>query len=787
MLKKTVFLLLFLMANICFSQQSETLSQVKIWCDNYTQIQSADISLVHGHYMHKSYFEGEISSQDLNKLKLSGLQYEIIADDLTEFYKTRNQNQESPKQKNITYNCSLPKSYATPAHFGLGSMGGFYTYAEALAQLDSMRVWFPNLISAKTQIGSSIDSRAIYAVKISDNPDANENEKQVLYTALHHSSEPCGLQQLIFFMYYLLENYNTDSEIKYLIDNLEIYFVPVVNPDGYVYNETQNPGGGGTWRKNRRYNDLLSYGVDLNRNYGYAWGYDNIGSQPLGVSPWYRGTEAFSEPESQAMKSFIEAHEFLLDMNWHSWGNFLIYPWNYHSSMTPDSTYFEQLSRYVSMDSHYRYGTCQQTYGYNSNGDADDWGYGDTTTKNKVFSITAEVGASADGFWPLPANIEGLCKNSLDMNIRFARLGSKYAVVNDLSSSYIQSTAVTIPVEVFCLGLDVPADFTVNITPLSSEIISTGSSASFAGMQTLERRYNDISFNLDPTIAQGTPVIFSLDISNGTFTWKDTITKIFCTPDTLLYDPATTLNNWTASGWAVSSESYASAPSCFTESPSSNYGLLQTSTLELTNSLDLSTAVDAFLSFKAKWEIEKSFDWVQVLASADNGSTWQPLCGKYSSYGTDDQKLSEPVYDGYFLNWLPEEIPLDAYLGGTIKIKFEFHSDQTNNYDGFYLDDITVLSNSVTTASVGELQHTDQINVYPNPAGDKLTVNFKVTEGNPDRIVIMDIYGKQVYNEAFNAKAGNLIYVSDLANGNYILQLRDRDGIVALKKIIVMH
>jgi len=786
MVKRASYIFFILVANFCFSQQNDTLSHVKIWCDNYNQIEAADISLVHGHYLHKAYYDGEISRSDLNKLKLSGLQYEIITDDHTEFYKSRNQNQESNKHKNITYNCNLPKSYATPAHFGLGSMGGFYTYSEALAQLDSMRIWFPDIISVKSQIGSSIESRGIYAVKISDNPDVNESEKQVLFTSLHHSSEPCGLQQLIFFMYYLLENYNTDSEIKYLIDNLEIYFVPIVNPDGYVYNETQNPDGGGTWRKNRRYNDILSYGVDLNRNYGYAWGYDNIGSQPIGVSPWYRGTAAFSEPESQAMKSFIEAHEFLLDMNWHSWGNFLIYPWNYHSSMTPDSTYFEQLSRYVSIDSHYRYGTCQQTYGYNSNGDADDWGYGDTTTKNKVFSLTAEVGASSDGFWPQSANIEALCKNSLDMNIRFARLGSKFAIANDLSLSYISGTSVTIPVEVYCLGLDVPADFTVSITPLSPEIISTGSPVTNTGMQTLETRYDTVSFDLDPAITPGSPVTFSLDISNGLFTWKDTITKIYSQPDTLLYDPANTLDNWTYDDWAVTSESYASSPSCFTESPSSNYGLLQTSTLELINPLDLSGAVNAYLSFKAKWEIEKSFDWVQVFASSDNGSTWQPLCGKYSSYGTDDQKLSEPVYDGYFLNWLPEEIPLDAYIGGTVKIKFEFHSDQTNNYDGFYLDDITVLASSDVT-SIGEIKNPGMINVYPNPAGDKLTFNFKATERNPDRIVIMDIYGKQVYTEAFNANAGNFIYVSDLANGIYVLQLKDRANIIALKKIIVMH
>src|SRR6185503_2455375 len=108
----------------------------------------------------------------------------------------------------------------------------------------------------------------------------------------------------------LLENYNTNPEVKYLIDNLEMYFVPVVNPDGYIYNETTNPNGGGMWRKNRRDNLDGEYGVDLNRNYGYNWGYDNNGSDPNTASDTYRGDTSFSEPETQNLKNFCNARQF---------------------------------------------------------------------------------------------------------------------------------------------------------------------------------------------------------------------------------------------------------------------------------------------------------------------------------------------------------------------------------------------------------------------------------------------------------------------------------------------
>lgn len=136
--------------------------------------------------------------------------------------------------------------------FGFGSMGGFYTLAEVLTELDNMKVLFPNLITTKVSIGNTIESRPMYMVKISDNPDIDENEPEVLYTALHHAREPQSMMQMIYFMYYLLENYNSNPSVQYLVNNRELFFIPVVNPDGYEYNRSTYPTGGGMWRKNRK-------------------------------------------------------------------------------------------------------------------------------------------------------------------------------------------------------------------------------------------------------------------------------------------------------------------------------------------------------------------------------------------------------------------------------------------------------------------------------------------------------------------------------------------------------
>lgn len=784
--------LFFLLMIVCnsfniFAQQDEFAARVRIYENDYNRILSAGITPIHGIIRHKAFFEGEISSDDLQRLKMSNLHYEILSENIEKDFLQKKQTT-AATQKNIIYNCGTPKTYQTPSHFTTGSMGGYFTYSEAIAQLDNMRALFPNLITPKTQIGLSIENRPIYAVIISDNPGTHEGEKQILYTSLHHSQEPAGLQQLIFFMYYLLENYATDAEIKYLVDNLELHFVPVINPDGYVYNQTQNPSGGGMWRKNRRQNDFFSNGVDLNRNYGYQWGYDNIGSHPIGSSPWYRGTAPFSEPESQTMKNYIEANNFLLDLNWHSYGNLLIYPWNFKSANTTDSVLYEQISRYLTIENHYRYGRCDQTYGYNSNGDADDWGYGDTSNKNKVISLTAEIGPMSDGFWPNISNIETLSKQALDMNIRFAKLATKFALLNDISPTYITSFNAVLPIEVYCLGLDNPANFTVSVTPISPSIISTSSPLQFNGMTALQKAYNNVNISLHPSTPQGSEIVFSLNISNGTFIWRDTIVKVFCQPDTLFYDAANDLSQWNANGWSVTSQTSASAPACFTESPAGNYGFFANASLEMLNPINLAGAQSAYLLFKAKWDIEKFYDWLQVFASSDNGSTWQPLCGRYSTYGSDDQREGEPVYDGYFHNWVNEEIDLSQYAGSSIKLKFVFRSDQTNHFDGFYLDDIMVLACSQYANVQDFPNQQNEINIFPNPANNYFIVEPTNKQFALCTIKMMDLTGRKLLEtNHFNQTSAIAISTDGIEAGTYILQIETCNHRIVERKIVIIR
>ena len=98
-------------------------------------------------------------------------------------------------------------------------------------------------------MGQTFEGRDIWAIKISNNPNLDENEPEVLFTGMHHSREPMSFMNLYYYIYWLLENYEINDEARNIIDNRELWFVPIVNPDGYEYNRSIAPNGGGMQRK----------------------------------------------------------------------------------------------------------------------------------------------------------------------------------------------------------------------------------------------------------------------------------------------------------------------------------------------------------------------------------------------------------------------------------------------------------------------------------------------------------------------------------------------------------
>ena len=358
-------------------------------------------------------FDVMLDSFQINLLKKTGYSYEIIIDDVTKDYLERTkESREMLKTKKATKSSG----------FGFGSMGGFYTLSEVVAQLDSMRNKYPSLITAKDSIGTSIEGRTIWAVKISDNPDVKENEPKIFYNSLIHGGEPQGMMAVLYFMFHLLENYGTNSEVTYLVNNRELYFIPVINADGYAFVEQISPDGGVYWRKNRRDLGGGKFGVDLNRNFGYMWGYDDIGSSPVLESDLYRGTVPFSEPETQAVREFCVAHHFLISNSFHTYDdkNPSVWPpWAFIRKQSTDSVIFNRLIKIATSTNGYVNGIFRPLNPF-LNGEASDWMYGETSEKNRIFAVATEASNLADGHWPRPERIVPLAAEHVYPNLVYA-------------------------------------------------------------------------------------------------------------------------------------------------------------------------------------------------------------------------------------------------------------------------------------------------------------------------------------------------------------------------------
>lgn len=387
----TVLLLLLLTA--CLVQAANYM-QVRVYIENKTNLPQLEQLNLDVASFGDDYLEIITNPTELEQITALGFRTEVVHADLETFYKSR---------------------VATK-----GNMGGYMTLSELKTNYIFKNILYPDIVSDEVVIGTTINGLDIWAFKISDNPNVDEDEPEILYYAAIHAREVITPLILLTFVDHLIDNYTTDPEIQELVNNREIWIILCANPDGYYYNELNNPDGGGMWRKNRRNNGDGSYGIDLNRNFGYEWGYDDIGSSPVTSSETYRGSAPFSEPETQALRDFITARQFDLVVSYHSYSNLFLWPWGYDYFHTEDDVIFTLLGD--SVTAHNGYSPMPGWGLYKTNGGSQDWDYGEQTTKDKCLTVLFEVGGPDDGFWPDPSRIPYLTQENLEPNLFLSRI-----------------------------------------------------------------------------------------------------------------------------------------------------------------------------------------------------------------------------------------------------------------------------------------------------------------------------------------------------------------------------
>lgn len=162
-------------------------------------------------------------------------------------------------------------------------------------------------------IGKTWEKRDINLITIATDIKNADKKPALFFTGTIHAREWIGHELAIEFTKYILEHLEQDLTLQTYLEKATIYMVPCANPDGYEYSRTHFS----FWRKNRRANADGSFGVDLNRNFpiGYV-----SGVKP--TSNVYGGPEPFSEPETRALRDFVEAHpNITIALDYHSQGN----------------------------------------------------------------------------------------------------------------------------------------------------------------------------------------------------------------------------------------------------------------------------------------------------------------------------------------------------------------------------------------------------------------------------------------------------------------------------------
>ncbi len=286
----------------------------------------------------------------------------------------------------------------------------FHNYAEMEAALKAMPGAAPDLASL-IPIGKSHQGRQLWAIRLNSDArgTAPSAKPGIVFMGTHHAREHLSTEVPLLLAKHLVEN-RAKPEIAKLLATRDIYFIPMVNPDGVEYDLSGDRYH--MHRKNLRANSDGSVGVDLNRNYGFGWGGGGASTNPR--SDTYRGPSAFSEPESLAIKAFVEARPNLkILLSYHTFSELILYPWGHLDDPIPDKKALAAFKAMAnSMAQMTGYTPQQSSELYIASGDTCDWAWGE---KN-IFAFTFELTPKSmwdGGFYPGAKAIQSTFLNNI--------------------------------------------------------------------------------------------------------------------------------------------------------------------------------------------------------------------------------------------------------------------------------------------------------------------------------------------------------------------------------------
>lgn len=336
------------------------------------------------------WFDIIITNNQLDELTESNIIYEILIEDVYEYENT--------------------------------IRGEYHTLAEMETVLSDIADDYPDITSLYS-IGTTYEGRDIWCLEITDNPGEDEGEPGVFFMGLHHAREWPTVEICLYIANELTSKYGSDPDITDVVNNVRLWLVTCVNPDGYYYCHDQ----GHDWRKNRRPFPPYGVGVDPNRNYagssnGDPWGsWGSVGSGSISNHPSsevYCGPWPFSENEIKSVRDIFLNNDICAAISWHTHGELVMWPWGYSYNSAPDSTYLTQIgeqiaTRITRQSGSGTYSPTQAAGLYPTTGDTIDWAYGYShyVIGKPIFAYTIEACSS---FHPSESYLDQVCKENFE-------------------------------------------------------------------------------------------------------------------------------------------------------------------------------------------------------------------------------------------------------------------------------------------------------------------------------------------------------------------------------------
>ncbi|POS69984.1 hypothetical protein DHEL01_v211621 [Diaporthe helianthi] len=217
----------------------------------------------------------------------------------------------------------------------------YHAYEDHIKYFEDLQALFPNnseLISS----GTSYEGRDLFGIHLWG--DAGPGKRAVLYHGTVHAREWIATMTVEYLTLQLITGYKTgDSDVRAVLDNFDFYIIPIVNPDGFVYSQTNDR----LWRKNRQPGPASStcVGRDINRNWEFAWDPTSSGASVDPCSQTYGGEAPSDSPENKGLDTLVrqlrDTVGLRLYIDWHSYGQYFLFPFGYN-----ETRYAPQLGKW---------------------------------------------------------------------------------------------------------------------------------------------------------------------------------------------------------------------------------------------------------------------------------------------------------------------------------------------------------------------------------------------------------------------------------------------------------